>query len=150
MADHLKGDVSGTLADFDKLINGVEDRVRKKNTHFAGLMVTRTKAKASGRPGPNAPTGDYRSKIDAAEFNHTDKIGFVAGTDDKRGRRLELGFGKNEVRQPGSSYPTKEGREDKLGRVYHQPPYPHFGPALDELEGAYEKAIGDCIDEATR
>jgi hypothetical protein len=28
--------------------------------HYAMLLETRIKAKASGRPGPNAPTGDYR------------------------------------------------------------------------------------------
>lgn len=80
---------------------------------------------ASGRPGPNAPTGDYRRSISRRVVKGAvSSTGFV-GTDKPQGRRLELGF----------------SGQDALGRNYDQPPYPHFGPALDEVTPAFEAAI---------
>ncbi len=42
----------------------------------------------------------------------------TVGTNRPQGRRLEDGF----------------VRADSLGRVYNQPPFPHVGPAKDEIE----------------
>lgn len=82
-------------------------------------------AHASGRPGPEAPTGDYRRSINRRTVQHpTWSEGFV-GTDKPQGPRLELGF-------TGT---------DSLGRSYDQPPFPHFAPALDETAPGFEAAI---------
>jgi hypothetical protein len=52
-------------------------------------------------------------------------IGTV-GTNAPQGLRLENGF-------VGA---------DSLGRVYNQPPYPHFSPAAVQTEPEYARAIG--------
>lgn len=98
---------------------------------YGWLYAFKVKARASGRPGPNAPTGDYRRSI-TSEFHGFPGGGFaLVGTNKPQGRRLENGF---------------VGR-DSLGRMYNQRPFPHFGPALDEIEppliGALEAAVGE-------
>jgi hypothetical protein len=60
---NIQAKVLGTL----KLVNYTEKRAAALDAqmgavvaHYGQLMNTRIKANASGRPGPNAPTGDYR------------------------------------------------------------------------------------------
>lgn len=82
------------------------------------LCETRTKARASGRPGPRVQTGDYRRSITRRVYRDGDSLIGEVGTNKPQARRLEYGF-------VGA---------DSLGRVYNQPPYPHFGPAAKETE----------------
>lgn len=100
--------------------------------HWGQLLTTRVQAKASGRPGPNAPTGDYRRSISLEMSQFGTFMYASVGTNKPQGRRLEFGF---------------EGR-DSLGRIYHQPPYPHFGPATDEIEGPFEQAMSATVGRA--
>lgn len=89
--------------------------------HHGALLVTAIKGEASGRPGPNAPSGDYnRSWNGRFRMEGTDAV-YVAGTNRPQGLRLELGF-------VGA---------DSLGRHYKQEPYPHAGPGLQKIEPAY-------------
>lgn len=94
--------------------------------HYAMLLETRIKARASGRPGPNVITGDYRRS-----WNTTLQltVGGVAsatvGTDRPQARRLEYGF-------VGA---------DRIGRVYDQPPFPHMGPAVQQTEPEFIAAM---------
>jgi hypothetical protein len=93
------------------------------------LLRTRVMAKASGRPGPNVVTGDYRRSI---HMQVESKGGFTTvtvGTNAPQGRRLEFGF--NGV--------------DSLGRSYNQPPYPHFGPAVDETVPGLVKDLENVV-----
>ncbi|MQY11457.1 hypothetical protein SRB5_15750 [Streptomyces sp. RB5] len=93
--------------------------------HFTMLLETRIKANASGRPGPNAPTGDYRrSWTHAVYVSGTDVIG-VVGTNKPQGRRLEYGF-------VGT---------DTQGRTYNQRPYPHVGPAVEVVRPLFLEAM---------
>lgn len=85
--------------------------------YYGHLMNTRIKAHASGRPGPNAPTGDYRRSWVHVVTKEGDTTISTNGTNKPQGRRLEFGF-------TGT---------DSLGRTYDQPPYPHVGPAFDEI-----------------
>ena len=92
---------------------------------FWGQMLnTRIKAKASGRPGPNAPTGNYRRSWVHVFERTADGARSVNGTNMPQGRRLEFGF----------------TGVDSIGRHYDQPPYAHVGPAKDEIEGPFVKA----------
>lgn len=104
-------------------------RVVKSTVHHGQLLRTRVMAKASGRPGPNAPTGDYRRSI-ALEIDKTpNTIQARVGTNKPQGRRLEFGF-------VGT---------DSLGRTYNQPPYPHFGPASDEIGQLWVRDLEDIV-----
>lgn len=100
--------------------------------HHSHLVATRTKANASGRPGPNAPTGDYRRSITASGVQNTGgHLTVYVGTNLPQGRRLEFGF---------------HGM-DSLGRVYNQPPYPHFGPALDAVGPDFVSALDKYLEK---
>lgn len=113
-------------------LHGDRVGVRAQQTigHFTLLLQAAVKRHASqprvtlrgpGMGGPRLITGDYNRSITA-------RVGVLwgdVGTDKPQGRRLEFGF---------------EG-VDALGRYYDQPPYPHFGPALDEIEVPYIAAL---------
>jgi hypothetical protein len=80
----------------------------------AGAMLkTQVMANASGRPGPRVITGAYRRSWTYRAG--VDRV--TVGTNAPQGARLEHGF----------------VGPDRLGRVYHQPPFPHAGPALDQV-----------------
>jgi len=89
------------------------------------LLETRVKANASGRPGPRVITGDYRRSINS-QFEHTaTSYGGTVGTNAPQARRLENGF----------------VGPDRLGRVYNQPPFPHFAPALTSIRPQFERGL---------
>jgi hypothetical protein len=88
------------------------------------LLNTQIKANASGRPGPNAPTGDYRRSWAHTVTREGPTTVSTNGTNKPQARRLEFGF----------------TGIDSLGRVYDQPPYPHVGPAFDEIEPKFVNA----------
>ena len=96
---------------------------------YGALLKTRIMAKASGRPGPNAPTGDYRRSWTVRYFDGPAGVSAQVGTNKPQGRRLELGF-------VGT---------DSLGRTYNQAPYPHVGPAAQEIEVEFVKAIEGAV-----
>lgn len=95
---------------------------------YTAAMQRQVQLNASGRPGPNAPTGNYRRSISRrVEQTPAGSIGEV-GTNMPQGRRLEFGF----------------TGEDALGRSYNQPPYPHFGPALDFVGAGFVHAMAEA------
>ncbi|MFE6412546.1 hypothetical protein ACFVOR_37065 [Streptomyces sp. NPDC057837] len=86
---------------------------------------------ASGRPGPNVISGDYRGSWKREPFPVPDGGGADVGTREPQGRRLEYGF-----------YDVT----DSIGRHYFQPPFPHVDPAVNELSPEYEQAFKDALD----
>lgn len=121
----VAGGARDVIKDFITSGAKTDDAVNKVVKHYGHLLATKVKAKASGRPGPNAPTGDYRRSITAQFSREGSKSIAIIGTNAVQGRRLEFGF--NGV--------------DSLGRHYNQPPYPHFGPAFDEIEDQFMSAL---------
>lgn len=112
-------------ADLRALAAAVAGAIHETTKLFTADLQAQVQRNVSGRPGPNAPTGDYRRSINRrTEKRATGSVGQV-GTDKPQGRRLELGF-------TGT---------DSLGRTYNQPPFPHFGPALDTVAPRFEAAI---------
>lgn len=99
--------------------------------HHAMLLETRIKARASGRPGPNAPTGDYRRSWTHEVSTDGVTVTAAVGTNKPQARRLEYGF-------VGA---------DSLGRIYNQAPLPHVGPALEETRPLFLAALGDAIGD---
>lgn len=99
--------------------------------HYAMILETRIKAHASGRPGPNAPTGDYRRSW-THEFSAAGLTAeAVVGTNKPQARRLEYGY----------------VGPDSLGRIFNQPPYPHMGPAVEEVRPAFLAAVGAAVGD---
>ncbi|WP_274558056.1 HK97 gp10 family phage protein [Streptomyces spiramyceticus] len=99
--------------------------------HHAMLLETRIKAKASGRPGPNAPTGDYRRSWTHELSTDGVTVTATVGTNKPQARRLEYGF-------VGA---------DSLGRIYNQPPFPHVGPAVEEIRPLFVAALADSVGD---
>lgn len=97
--------------------------------HHGQLLRTRVMAKASGRPGPNVITGDYRRSISMSVEAAPGRTVVIVGTNAPQGRRLEFGF----------------NGMDSLGRHYNQPPYPHFGPAVDDIVPGLVHALQEAV-----
>lgn len=124
--DHNAGVVAADLAK-----EGFQAGVKAQATvaHFGLLLQSEVKRNASlprtGPPGPRLQTGDYVRSI-------TLRVGVLSadvGTNKPQARRLEFGF---------------EG-VDALGRYYDQPPYPHFGPAMDTIGPAFVAALAASL-----
>jgi hypothetical protein len=99
--------------------------------HQQGLAFqTKVRARASGRPGPRAQTGDYRRSINEQTRSTSAGVTSEVGTNSPQGLRLENGFW---------------GLVDSLGRLFHQPAYPHFGPAADEMERQFPAAVEAAV-----
>jgi hypothetical protein len=96
----------------------------------SALLLTQVKAHASGRPGPNVQTGDYRRSWTRQKV----KDGYSVGTNRPQARRLEFGF--NGV--------------DSLGRYYNQPPYPHLQPAIDIVEPVFTARMEEIVAAIAR
>ncbi|MCI3279092.1 hypothetical protein [Streptomyces cylindrosporus] len=89
--------------------------VQKGVKHTATVGAARIRGNASGRPGPNVISGDYRNSWQPAPVVPLPYGAMCTiGTDRPQGRRLEWGF-------VGT---------DSLGRSYDQPPFPHVEPAI--------------------
>lgn len=92
---------------------------------WTAALQRQVQLNASGRPGPNAPTGNYRRSINRRTVKLLRSSYGEVGTNSPQGRRLESGFSGT----------------DSLGRSYDQPAYPHFGPAIDFVGPGYEAAM---------
>lgn len=104
----------------------VRATMRASTQHAALLLETRIKAHASGRPGPNVITGDYRASWTTQQVGGgVDGASYRVGTDRPQARRLEFGF----------------FGMDALGRHYEQRPYPHVQPALQGVREAFIEAV---------
>ena len=107
----------------------VQPMINKRVIHGGRILETRIKASASGRPGPNAPTGDYRRSWNTETVYLGEVVQVDVGTNKPQGRRLEFGFHGT----------------DSLGRHYNQPPYPHveknIEPVVDEIVAGVEAEV---------
>lgn len=111
----------------------VEAKVRAVTRHHGLLLQTKVKAYASkprsGPPGPRIQTGDYVRSISLNMEGNAFFAAAVVGTNKPQGRRLEYGF----------------VGMDSLGRHYNQPPYPHFRPALLEVQPLFLAAVAAVL-----
>jgi len=102
--------------------------------HTATLGIARIRGNASGRPGPNVISGDYRSSWKPRPARAR-RLPYGAmctlATDAPQGRRLEFGF----------------TGMDSLGRHYNQPPFPHVEPALDFIGGTLLASMRFAVAE---
>lgn len=103
----------------------VRARTRAITRHHAMLLRVRIQKNASGRPGPNVITGQYRASWDVKVSVAGGRVSAVVFTDAPQSRRLEYGF----------------VGVDRLGRPYRQPPYPHIEPAFRQTEPGFLEAL---------
>lgn len=98
-----------------------------KTAHaMAADLVEAVQMHASGRPGPNVVTGTYRGSIrivGALVEGDGNTAAVLVGTDHPAWHRLEFGF----------------VGVDSLGRHYHQSPFPHWRPGIQDLKGKSSK-----------
>ncbi|MEU8682982.1 HK97 gp10 family phage protein [Streptomyces sp. NPDC048611] len=112
----------------------IRPAVRDSVEHAAELGRAQIKGHASGRPGPNVITGQYRNSWQIERRHLPYGAQCTIGTMEPYGRRLEFGF-------VGA---------DSLGRVYNQPPFPHVQPALPAMTAALRFGMISAVAEALR
>lgn len=106
------------LADrLDRAATRVGPVIHRAVTHTGTLGQARIRGNASGRPGPNVITGQYRNSWEVVARSLPHGAQCTIGTNAPQGRRLEFGF----------------VGPDSLGRIYNQPPFAHVGPAIDYI-----------------
>jgi len=121
MADRLDGAA-------DRLGEVTERRMR----NVGRVGVARIRQNASGRPGPNVITGQYRASWRAETNGIPYGAQCTIGTTAPQGRRLEFGFWD---------------MTDSIGRHFFQPPYPHVQPALGDIEDALHEQMRAVVGE---
>lgn len=89
------------------------------------LLVEHAKMHSEGRPGPEYITGAYQDSFYYQVEDNGLTASVYAGSDEPFALRLEYGF-------VGA---------DAAGRTFSQPPFPHWGPAADEVMPMYEAEL---------
>ena len=115
----------GAAGDLQALAQAVAGAAHRTVVLWGAALQRQVQLNASGRPGPNAPTGDYRRSINRHTTRTVGGSRCEVGTNKPQARRLELGF-------VGT---------DSLGRSFDQPAYPHFAPALTFVSAGFIHAI---------
>ncbi|MFJ5294549.1 HK97 gp10 family phage protein [Streptomyces sp. NPDC088348] len=87
---------------------------------------------ASGRPGPNVVTGQYRASWQTSTRAIPDGAICTIGTRAPQGRRLEFGFWD---------------MTDSIGRHFFQPPFPHVQPALPAIGAELRAKVQHAVEE---
>lgn len=124
--------VAGLAERLSKVGVAIGPRMTVVVTHYAALLDLEMNRAASGRPGPNVITGDFRRSITHEIVESGIRTEAVAGSGAPQAARLEYGF-------VGT---------DSLGRHYNQPPYPWARPSGDIVEPQFEEAMVALAVEA--
>ncbi|MGW1878431.1 HK97 gp10 family phage protein [Streptomyces sp. NPDC001975] len=112
-------------AALSRLGPAVRARTRAITRHHAMLLRVRIQKNASGRPGPNVITGQYRASWDVRVTAAGGQVSAVVFTEAPQSHRLEYGF----------------VGIDRMARQYRQPPYPHIEPAFRQTESGFLEAL---------
>ena len=104
---------------------------RQKNVvaHYGQVYQFLVRAYASGPPGPQVITGEYRNSIKLNVRHLPGEDVAEVWTDAPQARRLEFGF----------------VGEDSLGRYYNQRPRPHWEPPLLGTAKEMHEALGSTL-----
>lgn len=107
----------------------VESRSRDVVEHYGTMLWLGVRHHASGHPGPGVITGGYLASIQVHFGSSIEGYSAEVGTDEDRGYALELGY--------------LEEEEDGEATIHH--PFPHFRPALAEIEEPFAVAVGALV-----
>jgi hypothetical protein len=118
-------------AEFEAAARKVGPAIKATTTMYGQLMLNQIRANASGRPGPNVITGDYRRSWQLTTRGRgNSQAESEVWTNAPQFLRLEYGF----------------HGVDSLGRHYDQPPFPHVAPAVDQIAPLYYAALGVVVE----
>lgn len=120
----------GTPQAFVRINAALRDGLPLAIFRSGAMYQTKVRAAASGRPGPRVQTGDYRRSIFLREYMTLDgdPVALVS-SNRPQARRLEFGFVGPDV----------------LGRVFNQPPYPHWRPAMDDMDKVLTRQVNHVV-----
>ncbi|MEW2267805.1 HK97 gp10 family phage protein [Streptomyces sp. NPDC047868] len=124
-------DLDELAARLDRSADRVGPEIDRTVQQQGRLLKALIMERASGRPGPNVISGDYRSSWKPEPFAVPDGGGVDIGTTEPQGRRLEFGF---------------YDMTDSLGRHFFQVPRPHVEPSVNELSPEYADAFRAACD----
>jgi len=129
-------DIGPTMAMLDATNVAVLAEVDATVRMYGMLLQTTVQRRASNPRGggvhPWLVTGDYVRSWNTRLVVEGGMRRAVVGTNRPQAMRLEFGF----------------TGVDSLGRRYHQPPYPHARPALDEVGPKFQEAVRDVMHRA--
>ncbi len=122
----------GRMSKLFRKMSGKATANKSVAAHNMGVFLkTHVQQNASGRPGPNVVTGAYRASIQMTGVEENGNFATVTVfTNAVQAQRLEFGF-------VGT---------DAIGRHYAQPPFPHWQPAILELQ-ANRRSFYDDLSE---
>ncbi|WP_399559287.1 HK97 gp10 family phage protein (plasmid) [Streptomyces sp. NBC_00873] len=124
------------LADrLDRAATRIGPAIQRAVRHTGELGRARIRGNASGRPGPNVITGQYRNSWETQNRRLPHGALCTIGTNAPQGRRLEFGF---------------MGMTDSIGRTFHQPPFPHVGPAIPHIGATLMTEMRFAVAEVLR
>lgn len=110
-------------------VAAVDTVVREVVRSQGEQMQQAIKAAASGRPGPNVISGEFRGGIALDVDGGPGHASATVSSDAPQAYRLEFGF----------------HGADSLGRHYNQPPYPSFGPGFDATAPGFPVAVAAAV-----
>ncbi|MCF0086588.1 MULTISPECIES: hypothetical protein [unclassified Streptomyces] len=117
---------------FERAATRIGPAIARGVEHTVELGAARIRGYASGRPGPNVISGDYRSSWKPRPVRRLPHgAACTFGTEEPQGARLEFGF-------VGT---------DSLGRVYDQKPFPHVQPAIPFIEATLMASMRLAVAE---
>ena len=126
-------DLDGLADRLDAAADAIGPTIERRMRHVGALGAGKIKANASGRPGPNVISSDYRdSWRDTPPRPLPYGAQCTIGTTEPQGRRLEFGFWD---------------MTDSIGRHFYQPPYPHVQPALPFIGAVLREQMGLAVEE---
>lgn len=124
-------DLNGLADRLDEAASRVGPEINRTVQQQGRLLRALIMERASGRPGPNVISGDYRGSWEPEPFGVPDGGGVEVGTREPQGRRLEYGF---------------YDMTDSIGRHFFQRPLPHVGPSVNELEQNWPDPFKQACD----
>lgn len=116
----------------ERAANRVGGSMRKAVEDYAQTLEGEIKNRQGGGGAPQVLTGDYRGSWTHEVNQSGGTVNGVVGTNKPQARRLEYGF----------------VGPDRLGRVFHQAPRPHVGPAIQAVTPEWEKTWTGVIENA--
>lgn len=126
----------GDLLDWQRDIVRAYSNADKRNAdvalQYGQILQFSVRMYASGRPGPEVVTGDYRNSVSLERIVAGPTASSEVYTERPQGYRLEFGF---------------QG-VDSLGRMRSSPPLPHFMPALYAVAPVWESALAQVMHRA--